>query len=530
MVASRSPRLALLSVTDKQGLVPFAKALRELGFGLLSTGGTARALREAGVETTDVSAHTQSPEILSGRVKTLHPKIHGGILFDRKNPDHVREAAEHGIAPIDLVVVNLYRFEAMAKAQGLPLHKAIEFIDIGGPTMLRAAAKNYLSTAPVIDPSDYDAVVSDLRAHGDLQEPLRRRLAAKTFATISAYDAMIADYFAAAETAPAADTPAALPGAMTLKLERVQSLRYGENAHQTAALYVPQGEPRFRSGALRVSQGKEVSYNNLIDIDAAVGLVADFPATGVACAIIKHTNPCGTAVLERGAPVDAFKRALEADPQSAFGGIVAFNQPVDKVAAEALAGIFLECIAAPAFSDEARAVFAAKKNLRLIEVPDLTACSRALRVRDVRFGFLVQDEDFGPQAPASWKTVTDKAPTEKELRDMAFAMTVVKHVKSNAIVFARDLVTIAVGAGQMSRIDSVRFAAEKAQRDGKSLKGAVMASDAFFPFRDCVDFAASVGVTAIVQPGGSMRDKESIEAANALHLAMAFTGVRHFRH
>lgn len=531
---SSSP-LALLSVTDKTGVVDFARGLRALGFELLSTGGTARLLAEHGLPVTEVASYTGSPEILDGRVKTLHPKIHGGILFDRSKASHEAEAREFGLRPIDLVVVNLYAFEAEAQSKGLSPEKAIEYIDIGGPCMLRAAAKNYAHCAAVIDPADYERCLSELKE--GLSQHFRLHLAAKTFLAISQYDSMIARYLAkgleaAARLAAPADE---LPPRLGLQLELQQSLRYGENPHQKAAFY---RSPLSTAGGLqdaRVLQGKELSYNNLLDCDAAAQIVADFPES-VACTIIKHTNPCGTALAREGEKlVDLYRRVLALDPKSAFGGIVAFNREVDAPTAQAMSELFLECIVAPSFSQEAQAVLQTKKNLRLLELPYLQKDAQREAIWDVRSvlgGILVQQHDQ-VRAEADhgrWEIVTQKKPDPAQAADLVFAMRLCKHVKSNAIVYAKDLVAVAVGAGQMSRVDAATFAAEKAKEFGRSTEGTVMASDAFFPFRDTVDLAATLGVKAIIQPGGSMRDAESIAAANEHGIAMVFTGVRHFRH
>jgi phosphoribosylaminoimidazolecarboxamide formyltransferase/IMP cyclohydrolase len=515
---------ALLSVTDKTGLVPFARGLAELGYTLLSTGGTAKLLRESGLSTTDVADYTASPEILDGRVKTLHPKIHGAILHDRNNPGHVAEAERQGIGAIDLVVVNLYRFKEEALARRLTPEAAIEHIDIGGPTMLRAAAKNWMHCLPVIDPADYGAVLTALR-QGRPERGFRQRLAAKVFRSVSAYDDMIASFL---EERPAADGDLLLPEG-GLALERVAALRYGENPHQRAALYAPAGR-RTGFAAAACLQGKELSYNNILDLDAATALASDLASPAVV--IIKHTNPCGVATGER--PLGAlFQQALACDPKSAFGGIVAFNRKVDRKAAEAAVGLFLECVAAPAFDDEALAVFKAKPNLRVVHAPFAASGAggeKTLSLRSVRGGYLVQDADTALAEATSWKVVTKATPTPAQSLDLVFAMTVAKHVKSNAIVFAREGISVGVGAGQMSRVDSAQIAVAKAAEAGKPLAGAVLASDAFFPFRDTVEFAARHGVAAIVQPGGSIRDQESIEAADAAKIAMVFTGMRHFRH
>ena len=512
-------KLALVSVTDKTGIVEFASGLTKNGYEILSTGGTAKLLKESGVSVIEVAAFADSPEILGGRVKTLHPKIHGGILMDRQNPTHLQEAKDHGIEPIDMVVVNLYQFSENAVADNLEVSKAIEFIDIGGPTMLRAAAKNHQFVLPVIDPTDYSAVLHELES-GDILPSTRVKLANKTFANISNYDATIAG-FLGGET----------PETMTLSLTSQQKLRYGENPHQNAQFYT---SASFESGFqdAKVLQGKELSYNNYIDIDAAAAIVADFPEQK-AVAIIKHTNPCGVAVGNDDSLESIYRKALEGDPKSAFGGIVAFNQEVDSDTAKAMAEIFLECIVAPSFSDEAKDVFSKKKNLRILEAPFLAKKDSPTvtpRLRSIRGGVLAQSADDVQTAEGKWESVTKRAPTAQEAADLSFAMRVAKHVKSNAIVYAKNGQTITVGAGQMSRIDAATFAAQKAKEDGKTLEGAVLASDAFFPFSDTVELAAKFGIAAIVQPGGSKRDNESIEAADQNQMAMVFTGIRHFKH
>ena len=518
-------KYALLSVTDKAGVCDFGKGLVELGFSLLSTGGTAKVLKDADLPVTEVAEFAGSPEIFNGRVKTLHPKVHGGILFDRENEAHVKQAQEFEIGAIDLVVVNLYQFEKNALKEELTLAKAIEFIDIGGPTMLRAAAKNYRFSAPVIDPKDYPQILTELKESGSLSDKTRVMLAQKTFRTISSYDSMIASYFEKnLEDNRLAST-------MGLCLEKKQSLRYGENPHQAAGFYTSAG---FESGFqdAKVLQGKELSYNNLMDVDAAAAIVADFHDK-TAVAVIKHTNPCGAAVSSTDSLATVFKTALEGDPKSAFGGIVALNKEVDLETAEEMSKIFLECIVAPKFSEEAKALFSKKKNLRLLEVPflsDLDKKQNMLRIRSVRGGLLVQEDDSLVTIKGEWNVPTDRSPSDQEAEDLAFAMTICKHVKSNAIVYVKNGKTIAVGAGQMSRIDAATFAAEKARDEGKDLEGSILASDAFFPFRDTVDLAAKFGVKAIVQPGGSKRDSESIEACNENGIAMVFTGRRHFKH
>lgn len=520
--------LALLSVTDKTGLVDFARGLVGLGFQIISTGGTARLLQEADVPVTDVAQYTGSPEILDGRVKTLHPKVHGGILFDRSKASHQEQVDAAGIRPIDLVVVNLYQFENQALKRRLELAEAIEYIDIGGPCMLRAAAKNFLHCTPIIDPQDYPRCLSELQG-GGLSPAWRRQLAGKTFRAISRYDSMIAGAFeGATETEDLAPQ-------LSLDLQMIQPLRYGENPHQKAAFY---RSPFSLPGGLqdaRVLQGKELSFNNLLDCDAAAQIVADFPEHR-ACTIIKHTNPCGTALAQGSESLlSVYQRALAVDPKSAFGGIVAFNQAVDAETAEALSQLFLECIVAPSYSPEALTILGSKKNLRVLALPYLALEGKATEdrqydLRSVLGGVLLQERDAARCSAETWRVVTQRQPTPAERDDLVFAMRLCKHVKSNAIVYAKDLSSVAVGAGQMSRIDSAQFAAGKAAEFGRSIVGTVMASDAFFPFRDTVELAAERGVRAIIQPGGSLRDQESIDAANTHGIAMVFTGIRHFKH
>ncbi|NRA68422.1 MAG: bifunctional phosphoribosylaminoimidazolecarboxamide formyltransferase/IMP cyclohydrolase [Pseudobacteriovorax sp.] len=518
-----SSPIALLSVTDKTGLVPFAKGLEKLGFSLLSTGGTAQLLRDNDITVFDVAQYADSPEIMDGRVKTLHPKIHGGILMDRNNSQHRDEASQHSILPIDLVVVNLYQFESRAAALDLKLEDAINFVDIGGPTMLRAAAKNYLHTAPVVDPNDYDSILGELN-QGPLKLETRRRLAGKVFAATAKYDAMIANYYMKEE-----NTKEPIASSRVLPLSIKSKLRYGENPHQTAGFYGFQGAASGLQDAV-VLQGKELSYNNYIDIDAATNIVMDLPQK-VSVSIIKHTNPCGVSASDSDDLNTVFKRAFEADSKSAFGGIVATNATVDQAAAETMVDIFLECIAAPKFSEEALKVFSRKKNLRLLQLEFLGRENRQNdQIKSIRGGILIQTQDEAKPCPSqTWETVTKTTDPSRD-QDLVFAMTVCKHVKSNAIVFAKDLTTSAIGAGQMSRIDSANFAAQKAKEFDRSLEGTVLASDAFFPFRDTVDSAAKLGVKAIIQPGGSKRDQESIDACDENGISMVFTGKRHFKH
>jgi len=527
--AEKKIRRALLSVTDKTGLVEFARELAGFGVDLVSTGGTARALREAGLKVKDISDLTGFPEMLDGRVKTLHPRVHGGLLYIRGNPQHEAAVAEHGIEPIDMVVVNLYAFEKTAAQAGVAFGHLIENIDIGGPSMVRSAAKNFEDVAIVTRVSDYAALTEELKANeGGLSRETRWRLARQAFATTAAYDSAIANTLDQIAEAPAAEKPAApdtaaFPPTLRINFPLAQSLRYGENPHQRAALY-SDGSGLGVAGATQL-QGKELSFNNLVDLDACWELAqelkpgeSDLPAV----AIIKHTNPCGAAT---GATVlEAYQKALACDPVSAFGGVIGINQAVDGEAAEEIAKLFVEAIAAPSFTPEARQRFAAKKNLRLVEIH--AAPPRPV-VKHVSGGLLMQDADTERVTESELKVVTWRPPTADELRSLIFAWRVCKHVKSNAIVYARDGQTVGGGAGQMSRVDAARFGAMKAVLP---LHGTVAASDAFFPFPDGLEAVAAAGATAVIQPGGSVRDDEVIAAADRLGMAMVFTGIRHFRH
>ncbi|MCC6536558.1 MAG: bifunctional phosphoribosylaminoimidazolecarboxamide formyltransferase/IMP cyclohydrolase [Bryobacterales bacterium] len=514
---------ALLSVTDKTGLAAFAKTLAALGVELISTGGTARLLREAGLAVKDVSEVTGFPEMLDGRVKTIHPLVAGGVLAIRSNPAHMAALAEHGIPRIDMVVVNLYAFEQFAAKPGVHTEELVENIDIGGPTMIRAAAKNYQDVAVVTSAADYEALAAELTASGgSLALSTHWRLAKAAFERTARYDAAITERLARIEVADGhlADAPASpAPEFLNIQAHRSLPLRYGENPHQSAALYTATGAGGVAGG--RQLQGKELSYNNLVDLDAAWQLILEF--TGPACAIIKHTNPCGCA--EQATLADAYRRAYEADPVSAFGGVLAFNRIVDKETAEEATKIFTECVAAPGFTPEAVAVFAAKKNLRLLEVPPATGST--LVVKSISGGFLAQTADSHMLNRADAVVKTKRAPTDEEWTALEFGWKVSKHVKSNAIVYARAGQLVSSGAGQMSRVDSVKFGAAKAVLP---VKGTVVASDAFFPFPDGLETAASHGITAAIQPGGSVKDQEVIDAADRLGLAMVFTGIRHFRH
>jgi phosphoribosylaminoimidazolecarboxamide formyltransferase / IMP cyclohydrolase len=518
---------ALLSVFDKTGIVEFARRLAALKIEILSTGGTAKLLRDEGVTVKDVSELTGWPEMLGGRVKTLHPKVHGGLLYRRNHAEDQKQAKEHGIAPIDLVVVNLYPFEATAAKGYLTAEELIENIDIGGPTMLRSAAKNFESVTVVTDPADYSRVAQELEAKGETTLPLRVELARKVFATTSRYDGLIAtelERLAVTGQRMEVNARAILPERLHLSLRKQQELRYGENPHQAAALYVPAGRAPEGLAAAKQLQGKELSYNNYVDLEAARSLVAEFERP--AAVIIKHNNPCGAA--QQSSLLDAYLKAYACDPISAFGGVLAFNHIVDAVTAEAVSRLFVECIVAPGFADEARDIFATKKNLRLLVLPQGGLDhDKELQLKRILGGVLVQQPDMGTLKGKELRVVTKREPSEAELADLRFAWKVCKHVKSNAIVFAKDGATVGVGAGQMSRVDSVKVAVMKAQN---SLQGTAVASDAFFPFPDGVEEAAKAGATAVVQPGGSVKDPEVIAAADRLGMAMVFTSMRHFLH
>ena len=520
MSSNRKIQRAILSVTDKTGLVDFARKLSVLGVELVSTGGTAKLLRDSSITVKDISDLTGFPEMLDGRVKTLHPKVHGGILHRREDPKHVAAINEHGIAPIDMVVVNLYAFEKTAAKPGVAFEELIENIDIGGPSMIRSAAKNFHDVAIVTSPADYDSIADELqRESGSLSLATKWRLAQKAFATTAAYDSAIASTLERVSPEKfGVQAQDGFPATLRFQFHKTLDLRYGENPHQKAAMY-SDGSGVGVANA-RQLQGKELSYNNIVDLQAAWDLAQEFEQP--VCAIIKHTNPCGTATGKTLA--EAYKRALECDPVSAFGGVIGVNRPIDAEAAEEMHKLFLEVIAAPGFDEAAKAKFASKKNLRLVQV---TAVNQKWVLKNVSGGMLVQDADIRPLQDADLKVVTKRAPTPEETRALLFAWKVCKHVKSNAIVYARDGQTVGVGAGQMSRVDSAKIGAMKAQLP---LKGTVAASDAFFPFPDGVEEIARAGATAIIQPGGSQRDPEVIEAADRLGLAMLFTGVRHFRH
>jgi phosphoribosylaminoimidazolecarboxamide formyltransferase / IMP cyclohydrolase len=518
---------ALLSVFDKTGIVEFARRLAALKIEILSTGGTAKLLREEGVTVKDVSELTGWPEMLGGRVKTLHPKVHGGLLYRRNHADDQKQAKEHGIAAIDLVVVNLYPFEATAAKGYLTSEELIENIDIGGPTMLRSAAKNFESVTVVTYPADYSRVAQELEEKGETSLPLRVELARKAFATTSRYDGLIAtelERLSVAGQDMEVNARAILPERLHISLRKQQELRYGENPHQAAALYVPAGRAPEGLAAAKQLQGKELSYNNYVDLEAARSLVAEFERP--AAVIIKHNNPCGAA--QQSSLLDAYLKAYACDPISAFGGVLAFNHIVDAVTAQAVSRLFAECIVAPGFADEARDIFATKKNLRLLVLPQGGLDhDKELQLKRILGGMLVQQPDLGSLKGKELRVVTKREPSETELAELRFAWKVCKHVKSNAIVFAKGGATVGVGAGQMSRVDSVKLAVMKAQN---SLQGTAVASDAFFPFADGVEEAAKAGATAVIQPGGSVKDPEVIATADRLGLAMVFTSMRHFLH
>ena len=521
---------ALLSVSDKTGLVDFAKFLADQGVEILSTGGSAKAIADAGIAVTEVSNHTGFPEIMDGRVKTLHPKVHGGLLAIRDDAAHKKAMTDHDITPIDLVAINLYPFEETVAA-GADFATTIENIDIGGPSMIRSAAKNHAFVTVLTDPTDYGTVTEEMRANDNsVTADTRQALAAKAFARTASYDAAIATWFSGQRDEP-------FPPRLIAAAQRRQVLRYGENPHQTAAFYTD-GSNRPGVATAQQVQGKELSYNNINDTDAAVELVAELSEAGArpAVAIIKHANPCGAAIGND--LIDAYEKALRCDPVSAFGGIVALGGAIDGALAKRITEVFTEVVIAPGADDDAKAIFAKKKNLRLLltdGLPDPTM--GGMTIRTVAGGYLLQDRDSGVVTASDLKVVTKRQPTESELADLLFAFAVAKHVKSNAIIYARDGATVGIGAGQMSRVDSARIAARKsadaaeaAGMDEPLAKGSVVASDAFFPFADGLLTAAEAGVTAVIQPGGSMRDDEVIATADEAGLAMVMTGMRHFRH
>ena len=523
---------ALISVSDKAGVLELARALHELGIGLLSTGGTAKLLADSGLPVTEVATVTGFPEMLDGRVKTLHPKVHGGLLARRDMPEHMAALATHGIATIDLLVVNLYPFEATVAKAGCTLEDAIENIDIGGPAMVRSAAKNWKDVAVLTDANQYDTVIAELKAHGAVSTKTKFALSVAAFNRISNYDAAISDYLSAFDLETG--TRSAFPGQSNGRFVKLQDLRYGENPHQAAAFYRDLHPAPGSLVTAKQLQGKELSYNNIADADAAWECVKSFD--DAACVIVKHANPCGVALAADAA--GAYKKAFQTDPTSAFGGIIALNREVDETTAQAISQQFVEVLMAPAYSEAALAVFKAKANVRVLQIdlPDAagdSAWARGRNAQDVKrvgSGLLIQTADNHELTVADLKVVTKVQPTQQQLEDLLFAWKVATYVKSNAIVFCKDGMTMGVGAGQMSRLDSARIASIKAGHAGLTLSGTVVASDAFFPFRDGLDVVVDAGATAVIQPGGSMRDQEVIDAADERGVAMVFTGVRHFRH
>jgi len=514
---------ALISVSDKTGIAELARSLRELDVEILSTGGTAKLLESEGIQVTEVADHTGFPEMMAGRIKTLHPSIHGGILGRRGEDDDIMD--KHNIKPIDLVIVNLYPFEETITNTDCTLPDAIENIDIGGPTMVRAAAKNHADVAVIVDPDDYAALIKELHENqGSLSHATRFNFAVKAFEHTAQYDGMIANYLG---KQTAEGNTADFGRTINLQFSKLQDMRYGENPHQKGAFYAENNAPEASISKARQLQGKELSYNNIGDTDAALECVKQFE--GPACVIVKHANPCGVAVAEN--LLAAYDKAFKTDPTSAFGGIIAFNRTLDEATAAAIVERqFVEVIIAPSISAEAQRVVAQKKNIRLLECGDFSSPAPSLDFKRVNGGLLVQDRDLGMISASNLKTVSKRVPTDQQLKDLLFAWKIAKYVKSNAIVYVRDEQTIGVGAGQMSRVYSAKVAGIKAQDEGLIVPGSVMASDAFFPFRDGIDAAHEAGITAVIQPGGSMRDDEVIQAADEHDMAMVFTGMRHFRH
>ena len=518
----RKIQRAIVSVTDKRGVVEFAKELHQMGVEIISTGGTGELLKKEGIPMIPISSYTGFPEMLDGRLKTLHPKIHGGILGMRDKEKHIKEMEDYQIPVIDMVVVNLYAFEDVV-ARGASLEEAIENIDIGGPTMIRAAAKNYRFVAPVVDPVDYDSIIEEMKANdGGLSLSTRFRLAKKVFSLTARYDGAIANYLT--RFSDDSTEQEEFPSTLNIQFEKVQQLRYGENPHQKAVFYRERKPSSATVAAAKKHHGKELSYNNILDTDSALSLIKEL--TEPACAIIKHNNPCGVAVSKEG-HLKAYELALACDPRSAFGGIVAINGTIDEELAEKLNEIFLEVIISYGYTEGALEILKKKKNIRLLEV-EKGEPEPGFDVRSVSGGLLLQSRDT--ESAGDLKVVTRRGPTEEELRDLLFAWVVCKHVKSNAIVLVKDEVAIGIGPGQTSRVDSARIALMKAEEFGHDPKGAVLASDAFFPFRDNIDLVAEYGITAIIQPGGSIRDEEVIKAADEHDMAMVFTGIRHFKH
>jgi phosphoribosylaminoimidazolecarboxamide formyltransferase/IMP cyclohydrolase len=524
-------RTALLSVSDKQGIIPFAQALHALGVKLISTGGTAKLLADNGLPVTEVSSLTQFPEMLDGRVKTLHPMVHGGLLARRDSKEHMDAIAAHGIAPIDMLVINLYPFNQTVAKEDCSFDEAVENIDIGGPAMLRAAAKNHQDVTVLISPEDYEAILSEMKANQNtVSYATNLRLAKKVFAHTAQYDGAIANYLSSLGSDLSHTSRSPYPETLHLAFTKVQEMRYGENPHQSAAFYRDTSTVAGALANYRQLQGKELSYNNIADADAAWECVKSFSADSAApaaCVIIKHANPCGVATGATG--LEAYQKAFKTDPSSAFGGIIALNVPCDEANAEAISKQFVEVLIAPSFTAEAKAIFASKQNVRLLEIP-LGLGFNAFDMKRVGGGLLVQSPDFKNVAQSELRVVSKRQPTPTELADMMFAWRVAKFVKSNAIVYCANGMTLGIGAGQMSRVDSARMASIKAENAGLSLASSAVASDAFFPFRDGLDVVVAAGATCAIQPGGSMRDEEIIAAANEHGIAMVFTGTRHFRH
>jgi len=509
---------ALISVSDKTGVLEFAKELKNLGYEIISSSGTAKYLKENGIDVIEVSQITGFPEILDGRVKTLHPKIHGGILAIRDNQDHMKQLQENDIKPIDIVAINLYPFENTVK-KGADLDEIIENIDIGGPAMVRASAKNYKYVAIITDPKDYSDIINELKEYGEISINTKKKLSLKAFRHTAFYDSIISqvlnEKFEINED---------FPESLTIPMRLKSGLRYGENPHQKASLYINPLENGISVADSEILQGKEMSFNNYYDVDSAVLLVKEFEEP--ACVIVKHNNPCGVAVAEN--IKQAYTFALETDPKSAFGGIVAFNKEVDEDTAKELTKLFLEVVVAPSFSDSALEVLKTKKNLRVVKVKNFDKKLEGKDIKRISGGYLLQDRNLGLYTEL--KVVTDRQPTEKELEDLIFALKVVKHVKSNAVVIAKDKRTVGIGVGQTSRVDSLETAIKKAKEFNLPLEGSVLASEAFFPFRDSIDTAAKEGIKAVIQPGGSIRDQEVIDACNEHGIAMIFTNMRHFKH
>ncbi len=513
---------ALISVSNKDGIIDFARSISKLGIEILSTGGTAKMLRDAGVKVKDVSEFTGFPEMLDGRVKTLHPKVHGGLLGIRSNPEHVKQMKQHGIEPIDLVVVNLYPFEQTVAKQGVSFEEAIENIDIGGPTMLRSAAKNHRDVAVVVSPRDYGRVLDEIQKTGEVSSKTRFELCRTVFLHTARYDSAISAWL---DNQVPAEEKTRFPNILTMQFEKVQNLRYGENPHQEAAFYREFGRKEPSVSSAKQLQGKEMSFNNFLDANSALELVKEFDAT--AAVIVKHNNPCGAAT---GASLaEAYRKARDCDPVSAFGGVIAFNRMVDLETAKEITATFVEVVIAPEFSPDALAELKKKKDVRLLDAgPTVSGAPEGMDLKKVVGGLIYQDRDLGKIVEVrSLRVAPKRKPTDDEYEALAFAWKVCKHVKSNAIVFTAKDRTVGIGAGQMSRLDSVRIAVMKAQ---SSLKGTVLASDAFFPFRDGLDEAAKAGITAVIQPGGSLKDEEVVKAADENNIAMIMTGMRHFRH